>query len=278
MEMKDDEFQALRLKVDQISSELDKQNTVRVVNTKWMLIVGAVILSALGFTNFVKIPSEVDKNVPIAVKEEVEKAINEKTGTRIIAEAIDIRNELLGIKADALESKDKLVKITNNVKKEDFVNLPIGTIIPSMLDQESFAETVADFSGFDPEKNKWVLADGTNDLTNSKYYKLTGNKHTPDLRGMFLRGVNEGRSDGEQDPDERRVGVYQKDALQEHSHVTTAYKEKWYEDNDKDLGYATKGNANVVTASVDDVTGKEVNVADETRPKNVAVYFYIKIN
>jgi hypothetical protein len=71
MELKDDEFQALSLKVDQISSELDKQNTVRVVNTKWMIIVGAVILSALGFTSFVKLPREANRAVEEKVGENI---------------------------------------------------------------------------------------------------------------------------------------------------------------------------------------------------------------
>ena len=56
MELDSNELQAPRQRVDQSSSELDKQNTVRVVNTKWMVIVGAVILSALGFTSFVQLP------------------------------------------------------------------------------------------------------------------------------------------------------------------------------------------------------------------------------
>lgn len=287
MEMKDDELQTLQNKVDQISSELDKQNTVRVVNTKWMLIVGAVILSALGFTNFVKIPSEVDKSVTIAVEKAVEKKINEKTGTEIIAEAINIRNELVRIKTDAVKSKDKLVEIAKNVKEKDFVNLPIGTIIPSMLDPKEFAETVGDPdpSDFDPAISKWVLADGQKDITISQYGQFKS--HTPDLRGMFLRGMNEGRNDGKQDPEHNRTaGDYQQDTLQQHAHETTAtgyqFKVrdedshyKW-DNGKKDLGYTSDGDADIVPAKVTSVKGDKV--AKETRPKNVAVYFYIKIN
>ena len=67
MTVKDDEFQTLRLRVDQISSEFDKQGRVRAVNTKWMLTVGAVIVAALGYTNFVQLPKEAAK----AAKEQV---------------------------------------------------------------------------------------------------------------------------------------------------------------------------------------------------------------
>lgn len=77
MEIKNDEFQELRLKVDQISSELDKQNITRVVNTKWMVIVGAVILAALGFTNFVQVPREAANSAKEAIGPEIIKKAKE---------------------------------------------------------------------------------------------------------------------------------------------------------------------------------------------------------
>lgn len=67
MEINNDEFQTLRLKVDQISSELDKQHAIRAVNTKWMIIVGSIIVAALGFTSFVQIPNQAKK----AAKEQI---------------------------------------------------------------------------------------------------------------------------------------------------------------------------------------------------------------
>ena len=81
-------------------------------------------------------------------------------------------------------------------------NLPVGTIVPSMLQPSLFSEVVGDPSVFNPEKNKWVLADEQKDITRSRYGKLLNNtRYTPDLRGMFLRGMNEGRDDGKQDPE-----------------------------------------------------------------------------
>ena len=93
MEIKDDEFQTLRQRVDQISSELDKQNTVRVVNTKWMIIVGAVILAALGFTSFVQLPREAAR------------AAREQVGPEIIEKANEILSHLQRIDANANEMK-----------------------------------------------------------------------------------------------------------------------------------------------------------------------------
>jgi hypothetical protein len=159
-------------------------------------------------------------------------------------------------------------------------NLPIGTIVPSMLQPSLFAKVVGDPSVFDPEKSKWVFADKQKDITISRYGQLLNNRrYTPDLRGVFLRGMNEGRIDGDPDHD-RRPGDIQQDALQKHGHETTAKGLKWGEPSEvptaSDLGYTTKGNAHAPEAQVTIV--KDANVADETRPKNVAVYFYIKIN
>jgi hypothetical protein len=105
-------------------------------------------------------------------------------------------------------------------------------------------------------------------------------EHTPDLRGVFLRGVNEGRGDGKQDPDERKAGSYQQDALQEHGHKTDA--KAWEETTKGDnYGYRTSQHK-ASPASVDNVTNlkgaRAASVAVETRPRNVAVYYYIKIN
>lgn len=82
MELKDDEFQTLRTKVDQISSELEKQHAIRVVNTKWMIIVGSLILAALGFTSFVQVPNE------------ARKAAEKQVGPAIINTAKEIISEL----------------------------------------------------------------------------------------------------------------------------------------------------------------------------------------
>ena len=156
-------------------------------------------------------------------------------------------------------------------------NLPIGTIAPSMLPPSLFAEAVGDPAVFDPEKSRWVLADKQKDITRSRYGKLLGNtRYTPDLRGMFLRGMNEGRDDNKQDPEQNRsAGHYQPDALQEHGHKTTATGFLWGANSE--VGYTSDKRAkNAPIASVSAVTGADAE--DETRPKNVAVYYYIKIN
>jgi len=167
--------------------------------------------------------------------------------------------------------KTKALKEELDLKK--IVNLPIGTIVPSMLQPTEFAKAVGDL---DRETIEWALADGQKDITNSLYGQLSGRTYTPDLRGMFLRGMNEGRNDGKQDPEpDRTAGDDQEDALQKHGHETNARMHGWGAEGDDTQGW-TKRAGEAPQASVTTVTG--ARTADETRPKNVAVYFYIKIN
>jgi len=173
--------------------------------------------------------------------------------------------------------KTKALKEELDLKK--IANLPIGTIVSSMLKPTEFAKAVGDL---DRETIEWVLADEQKDITNSLYGQLSGRTNTPDLRGMFLRGMNVEGVGG--DPEKKRtVGDYQPDALQKHGHKTDALK-LWrhISANTSELGYTSTGGADYGPASVMNVTDLDlkppVRKADETRPKNVAVYFYIKIN
>jgi hypothetical protein len=136
-----------------------------------------------------------------------------------------------------------------------------------MLDPEMFIRLFGGQQSGDADEVTWVPADGRA-VMGSRYEALIGYS-VPDLRGMFLRGLNRSersrvRNDGFEDPwDDREAGSRQGDEWQ--SHV-------WY------LKHVT-GNAG------DDPRGKtaigDVYTKDsdaETRPKNVAVFYYVKIN
>lgn len=108
----------------------------------------------------------------------------------------------------------------------------------------------------------------------------------PDLRGVFLRGVNDDRNDEYKDPDVQiRVrlrgnsttsvddaGSYQMSAVGKHFHN---YASPWLgvggESNSGSGNDATKKNAQQ-TYHTD-----EGNTANETRPSNAYVYFIIKV-
>ncbi|MFX0200377.1 MAG: hypothetical protein ACFFCW_30025 [Candidatus Hodarchaeota archaeon] len=189
------------------------------------------------------------------------------------------------LESDATDKHDNIVKYEkaankiweNLSKRQKIAHLPIGTILQSMLAPDEFAVAVGDPNIFDASESGWVLADGQKDITNSRYGQLSGKTTPPDLRGVFLRGMN---VNGGQDPDNNRAaGSYQGDALQQHHHWTDAFKlpPSWTGRRDTDpLGYTKTGDADALPASVTNV--KDARTADETRPKNVAVYFYIKIN
>ena len=106
---------------------------------------------------------------------------------------------------------------------------------------------------------------------------------TPDLRGKFLRGLNAIYAPGQPpfnnwdtigDPDgaKRTVTDYQSDLVKTHSHTYNHFDNHIIKDasDDKDHRLFSLGDsADVQTA---DYGGSE------TRPRNIAVYYYVKIN
>lgn len=145
-------------------------------------------------------------------------------------------------------------------------NLPIGTIVSSMLKPSLFAESVGDL---DRDTPAWVLADGRAIDATSRYSQKSGETVLPDLRGMFLRGMNEGRDDGKQDPqDDRKAGGYQADTFARHDHGLF-FHYRSFQGEDPGARPAIDRSTSAKSPS---------QGGEETRPKNVAVYFYIKIN
>jgi hypothetical protein len=140
-------------------------------------------------------------------------------------------------------------------------NFPVGTVIASYLSPQQMKENHGD---------EWVLANGDDVSTKTVFYTITGKTKLPDLRGMFIRGLNVSRDDKKQDPDgqNRVVGDYQADDFQQHNHsITTAGvwgRSFKGEDGSPKTAYEKNGNTG-------DRGGKE------TRSRNIALYYYIKI-
>lgn len=88
------------------------------------------------------------------------------------------------------------------------IELPVGTVIASILKPTKFKETYGD---------SWVLADGRN-ITGSKLSAAIQRDSIPDFGGQFIRGINT-REQAEQDPDGvREPGHRQADAMADHTH------------------------------------------------------------
>jgi len=148
---------------------------------------------------------------------------------------------------------------------------PVGTIIHSILTESQFTgETGAG----------WVLADGRN-VSGSRYNTITGNVTVPDLRGQFLRGKNNGRSDGNQNPDgDLTLGSYQVNEVKGHNHIggmttdvnfamsyggtSAAPNTTWR--------YGVQNASGSLNAFTSNTGG------NETRPNNITINYFIKIN
>jgi microcystin-dependent protein len=144
----------------------------------------------------------------------------------------------------------------------------------------------------------WLKADGS-PIPKKDYpdlYKTTKdswgspdqlNFNLPDLRGVFLRGWNDGRSDAYADSAASgsrvalkprgatgdQVGSYQLDQSQEHTHlVTTNFN---YKD---DFACGDKCGALISPRAAQGVSGTAVlSAGSETRPKNASVMYCVKV-
>jgi hypothetical protein len=155
-------------------------------------------------------------------------------------------------------------------------HLPVGTIISSLVNYDKFRDIVNDPIGFEKDKSKWSPADGRK-VDTSKYAAYLQVNRVPDLRGIFLRGLNRfdenetstvSEEQKDLDGSTRTVGSFQKDEFKLHDHK---FKSPI---TGPRVSYASDAGTMANFAETNTVgTG-----GTETRPKNAAVYYYIKIN
>ena len=114
-------------------------------------------------------------------------------------------------------------------------------------------------------------------MTRSQYEKLLRVRNVPDLRGLFLRGLNAERADGKEGPDAsmRIGGDYQQDMVGKHGHPLSP--------RIAILGErAAYGGLKESAVGADAANGTAVSAGDspgvETRPRNSGVYWYMRIN
>lgn len=156
----------------------------------------------------------------------------------------------------------------------------------------NFSGCVGDvkYSVLDPQQfNKingagWVLLSGTSLREVDSLYQasplkgITQISSLPDARGVFIRGMNEGRSKDSGDADggdSRAVGSFQADQFKSHVHdidnrnTATRNQER-----------CASGNGENIVCG-DENTNATLKIlpsgGSETRPRNIALYVYIKI-
>ena len=137
-----------------------------------------------------------------------------------------------------------------------------GDVVYSILDPERFAEQHGD---------DWVLLDGR-ELSGCKLYSITELDTIPNAQGVFIRAMD--TRDKNRKDTIRTVGSYQDDAFQGHCHhvKTKAYGTG----GGKDENYPD-GQGELSGPPIDDGHGVP-RVSTETRPKNITLYVYIKID
>jgi hypothetical protein len=148
----------------------------------------------------------------------------------------------------------------------------IGDVKYSVLPPDKFKEE---------NGNGWVLMDNNIPLQGSNLNTKHGITSLPDARGVFIRSLNLNRNDEKADPfskennRHRLVGEFQNDQIKLHKHemsISAGAYRGWAG------GWGGVGGTNPILAPGEDkLYAKELG-GEETRPKNIALYTYIKIN
>jgi len=156
-----------------------------------------------------------------------------------------------------------------------FAQSTIGDVRYSILKPEIFTDMNPD----------WVLMDGGKSRQSDSLFKISKlhlQYHVdtlPDARGVFLRGMNMMRDVSQGDPSgDSDVGRYQPDLVGSHKHATSAlvgFAGGWAAVN-----FSQGGPGNPIAANTTAHTPITIvaNAGEETRPRNITVYTYIKIN
>jgi hypothetical protein len=180
--------------------------------------------------------------------------------------------------------------------------IPLGSVISSTLDFKAFKSVNSEPEEFNDARSKWCPADGR-EISASRYAILTNEKLAPDFRGLFLRCMNiidvseSNPVDHAQiDPEGLRsdLSVLQNDSTKYPNAGFVIGKDGSH--THKIVGHGALpgigSGAGIVIAqhhgptaisNKDTIENGEhshiINGGDiETRPKNKAIYYYMKIN
>lgn len=165
--------------------------------------------------------------------------------------------------ADAVSVNANFSTLATRIDRNE--GQPVGTVVTSMLTETQYRAIAG---------TGWILADGRS-VAGSAYATLTGQSNAPDLRGVFLRGKNNGRGSGGNAGGDLALGAYQADAFGSHAHNLTGQ-----------VGSAAHNNGGYISGSTGNVGGVQnfsglvtTAVGDtETRGRNVTVNHFLRID
>jgi hypothetical protein len=172
-------------------------------------------------------------------------------------------------------------------------NSILGTIISSVLTYDQLCSEIHENPAFNSGNSSFAPCDGRT-ITHSRLHECVPAMHNaPDLRGKFQRGLNQMYGDGLEnlpfnpdthgDPEDNRVvNTYQADAVVRHNHPATVNingniigSNRHHDVEEGDQKYNSDP---TFFGGISVTIGNNENGEIETRPRNIAVYFYIKIN
>jgi len=155
---------------------------------------------------------------------------------------------------------------TNSTTNDGF---QVGDVVFSILPIDQFITL---------HKGTWKYLNGEGyENTDLALHLDFENEKLPDARGVFIRGMNrmdQSRSKVEGDIDsERLIGSYQKDGIKKHNHKLPIAQEQYGTYGE----YSDHGNPGQPFKSYRETTIQEDGI-DETRPRNITLYIYIKLS
>lgn len=187
-------------------------------------------------------------------------------------------------------------------------DIPVGTIISSFLNWTEFQNITQNNANnpagsfWSSRYSKWAPADGR-PVPLSKFTTAASQPSVPDLRGLFIRGLNSfdpadetsAVAADQKDPENRTRGSFQRESFRKHDHggstgddapdhthniVGYVYKVNYGGDNTAENLTVPQNNFKQPTQGANTKHKHPIALegGDETRPNNRSLYYYIRIN
>lgn len=160
--------------------------------------------------------------------------------------------------------------------------IPIGAVVASVLSYSDFLQANGFSITGDMTKAIWIPCDGR--ILNASTYSKYGT--VPDLRGVFIRGINDygvtysgvaNVTDDRKNPQDKKAGEFQEDQFLKHNHGINYYQGVHWDFPSSEYAGAVQPLNNGQGAAAGRPT-TDAGSATETRPKNITVYYYLKVN
>ncbi len=166
--------------------------------------------------------------------------------------------------------------------KKDFA--PVGTVVSSLLEPNDFARAIGEEEGAVITSRTWVLADGR-DVTGTIYAVTTHRVKVPDLGGLFLRGIDPNgplRNPGSIEDWSTGNPKNPFKGTSDSKGQSYTFNQFVYGVDNYDVPGGPVRRPYPAPMSIDTTHTHLITVDGggdaETRPKNAAVFYYIKIN